>query len=63
MAREMLLLEEIARECRASLSSVRYWIRTGRLRSVRPGRRRLVRREDLDRFLALGEAQTRGTGQ
>jgi HPt (histidine-containing phosphotransfer) domain-containing protein len=31
------------------------WIASGRLRSIRPGRRRLVRREDLDRFLAAGE--------
>jgi excisionase family DNA binding protein len=52
---ELLLLEEVARECRAPLASVRHWIASGRLRSIRPGRRRLVRREDLDRFLAAGE--------
>lgn len=49
--REYLLLDEVARECRAPIASVRYWIASGRLRSVRPGRRRLVSREDLDRFL------------
>jgi len=52
--REFLLLEEVARECWASVASVRYWIASGRLRSVRPGRRRLVSREDLDRFIATG---------
>ena len=52
--REFLLLDEVARECRASVASVRYWIASGRLRSVRPGRRRLVSREDLDRFIATG---------
>ena len=52
MAEELLLLEEVARECRAPLSSVRHWIRTGRLQSIRPGRRRLVRRGELERFLA-----------
>lgn len=50
---DLLLLEEVARKCRTSLSTVRYWIRTGRLRSVRPGRRRLVHRRELDRFLDI----------
>lgn len=52
--REFLLLDEVARECRASVASVRYWIASGRLRSVRPGRRRLVSREDLERFIGTG---------
>jgi excisionase family DNA binding protein len=52
--REFLLLDEVAREYRAPVASVRYWIASGRLRSIRPGRRRLVSREDLDRFLATG---------
>jgi excisionase family DNA binding protein len=52
--REFLLLDEVARECRASVASVRYWIASGRLRSVRPGRRRLVSRDDLERFIATG---------
>ncbi len=54
--REFLLLDEVASECRASVASVRYWIASGRLRSVRPGRRRLVSREDLERFIAYGRA-------
>lgn len=48
---ELLLLEEVAAEVRAPLSSVRFWVATGKLRSLRPGRRRLVRRLDLDLFL------------
>ena len=56
MARTFLYLDEVARECRASLSTVRHWIAVGRLRSVRPGRRLLVNREDLDSFI---DASTR----
>jgi excisionase family DNA binding protein len=47
-----MLLIEVARDARASISSVRHWLRTGRLQSVRPGRRRLVRRQDFERFMA-----------
>jgi excisionase family DNA binding protein len=47
-----LLLKEIAEETRTPLSTVRHWIATGKLPSVRPGRRRLVKRADLDAFLA-----------
>ncbi len=52
MPNELLFLEEVAVETRAALSTVRYWITTGKLPSLRPGRRRLVRRSDLERFLA-----------
>lgn len=34
------------------VSSVRHWLRTGRLPSVRPARHRLVRREDFERFVS-----------
>lgn len=51
MRSPFLLLEEVAEETRTSLSTVRYWIATGKLASVRPGRRRLVRRADLEAFL------------
>jgi len=47
-----MLLSEVARDARASISTVRHWLRTGRLPSVRPGRRRLVRRQDFERFMA-----------
>ncbi len=49
---DWLLLEEVAEISRTSTNTVRHWIRTGRLLSTRPGRRRLVRRSHLDEFLS-----------
>jgi excisionase family DNA binding protein len=49
--RRFLTLDECAAEARVSRSSVRHWLRTGKLRSVRPGRRRLVERTEFERFL------------
>lgn len=49
---DYLLLSEVAEIARTSVDSVRSWVRSGRLRSVKPGRRRLIRREELERFLA-----------
>jgi excisionase family DNA binding protein len=49
---DLLILEEVAELTRAKLETVRFWIKQGRLRSLRPGRRRLVRRQDLEAFLA-----------
>jgi excisionase family DNA binding protein len=37
--------------CRASLATVRYWVHTRRLESVRPGKQRLVTAEALSRFV------------
>jgi excisionase family DNA binding protein len=48
------LIEEVAVIARAPVSSVRYWIASGKLKSSRPGRRRLVTEVDLDRFLRGG---------
>lgn len=50
---ELLLLDEVAQICRSNLSTVRHWIRIGSLKSIRPGRRRLVRRKDLESFLGI----------
>ena len=52
MASAYLWLEEIAEETRTPLSTVRHWIAQGKLPSVRPGRRRLVKRADLEAFMA-----------
>ena len=52
---ELLVLEEVARELRVSLSAVRGWVRSGRLRAFSPSRRVLVRRVDLDAFIASGD--------
>ena len=57
-----MLLSEVASEARVSLSSVRHWLRTGKLQSVRPGRRRLIRRADFEQFIAsdFGDAAKKG---
>ena len=52
MTSPFLLLTECADYARVAVSTIRHWITTGKLPSVRPGRRRMVRREDLDAFLA-----------
>lgn len=48
---DFLLIDEVARVCRTSPETVRFWIKTGRLRSIRPARRRLIARADIQRFL------------
>ncbi len=50
-----LLLPEVAQIARAPLASVRYWVQTGKLRALRPGKRVLVLRSDLEKFLTAGE--------
>lgn len=49
---DLLFLEDVAAITRVSIETVRFWIKRGRLASIRPGRRRMVRREDLEAFLA-----------
>lgn len=50
-AKKFLLIDEVAELCRTSPSTVRFWIQSGRLRSLRPGRRRLIAATELQRFL------------
>ncbi len=57
----LLSLAEVARATHAPVSSVRYWVYSGRLRSVKAGRRRLVAEDDLTRFLGLDAPSDRGT--
>jgi excisionase family DNA binding protein len=52
---DLLQLIEVARLARVSVSSVRFWIKSGRLASIRPGKRRLVRRAEFERFLERQE--------
>lgn len=52
-----LLIDEAAQIARTSPSTVRHWIRSGRLPSSRPGRRRLIAAEDLERFIRSGVAK------
>lgn len=49
---QYLLVTEVAELARASVDTVRTWIRSCRLPSVKPGRHRLVRRADLEAFMA-----------
>ena len=51
----LLLVEEVAREVRAPVETIRWWIRTGKLPASKPGRRLLIRRSDLQRLLAARE--------
>jgi excisionase family DNA binding protein len=47
----LLLLPEVADHTRTTVGTVRHWIGTGRLASIKPGRRRMVRLRDLESFL------------
>jgi len=49
------MLEEVSAYMRAPVSSVRHWIRLEKLQSVRPGRRRMVRVQDLQAFIKRSE--------
>lgn len=51
---ELLTIVEAAKECRTAVSTFHLWIRQGRIPSLKLGRKRLVRREDLDRFIESG---------
>jgi excisionase family DNA binding protein len=48
---DLLTLPEVAQRVRVSVSTVRHWIRTGTLPSVRPARRRLVPRDAVEAFV------------
>ena len=48
---QWLSVEDIAKELNVPLDTVRFWIRSKRLRAYKPGKEYRVRREDLDRFL------------
>jgi excisionase family DNA binding protein len=58
---DLLFLTEVAEYARVSLKTVRHWVETGRLSSLRFGRRRMVRRKDLDRFVATPVTQHRAS--
>lgn len=61
MPEQYLLLPEVAELARVSVSTVRHWIRVGRLPSVRPGRRRLVPRAALVRLLRVSRSPSERT--
>jgi hypothetical protein len=56
--RALMTLDDVADYGRASVAPVRCWIARGGLRSLRPGRNQLVRREGLLRLLDCERAST-----
>jgi len=50
-------LPEVATKCRVSIHTVRYWLKTGRLRRAKFGRRVMVPYRSLERLMA--EARNR----
>lgn len=47
----LLSLEDVAAKTLAPISTVRWWVQTGKLQSLKVGRRRRVKAGELDRFL------------
>jgi excisionase family DNA binding protein len=52
---QFLLVPEVAAIARVSVGTVRHWIAIGKLPSVKPGRRVMVRLAVLEQFLAAAE--------
>ena len=52
---QLLLVPEVAALARVSVGTVRHWIATSKLPSLRPGRRVMVRLTALQEFLARAE--------
>ena len=50
-------VEEVAQELGASVASIRRYVRAGRLKAVKVGRRALVLPDELHRFLTGREAR------
>jgi excisionase family DNA binding protein len=59
---QLLLIPEIAAYARASVGTIRYWIATGKLASLKPGRRVMVRLSVLQKFLSEAERGSAGGG-
>ena len=48
---ENLSVSEVAQELNVSIFTIRSWLRQNRLQYLKLGKRVLIRREDLDRFV------------
>lgn len=59
---QYLLVTEVAELARASVDTVRGWLRSRRLPSVKPGRHRLVRRVDFEAFMTTDRLAERKQG-
>ena len=55
---QLLLVPEVAALARVSVGTVRHWIATGKLPSLKPGRRVMVRLTALQQFLADAERRS-----
>jgi len=53
-----LRIDEVAREARVSQSTVRHWLRTGRLSSTKLGKRRVIPRDAFEALVARGTARS-----
>ena len=58
--RPVLSIEEVAENTGRSASTVRWWIHVGLLQSVKLGRRRMIRRTDLAKFIGCEPSELRG---
>jgi excisionase family DNA binding protein len=53
---DLLLLDEVAEIARVSTDTVRFWVRQGKLASLRPGRRRVGADNAKSRGRSVGTA-------
>jgi len=57
MPDRFLRIEEVAQEARVSKSTVRHWLRMGRLSSTKLGKRRVIPRAAFEAMVARGTAR------
>jgi len=62
LSTEWLTVEDIAEEIKVPVDTVRFWIRTKRLKAYKPGREYRVKREDLTRFIEESSTDNENTG-
>lgn len=58
---QLLTVDQVAKLCRSKSETVRGWCLSGQLVGRKAGRRWVVRREDLERFLVDRKASQRAT--
>jgi len=54
-----LRVDEVAQEARVSRSTVRHWLRVGRLESVKLGKHRVIPRAAFEKMITSGTARWR----
>lgn len=58
IADDLMFAEEVARRCRVAPRTVRSWVATGRIRSIKVGRRHLIPRGDVAMLFTNGSKQS-----